>query len=112
MARRNNQQNPVQPRTTGPEENPQGRYWIGTIWPGHGQFVPTEALLGKKGMVWIRGQQEVGGEREGLHWQLFCAFKEKIRRKALCSIINGSWELTRSEAAEEYVWKEDTKVAG
>lgn len=55
----------------------------------------------------------MGGLQGTLHWQLFAAFEKKVRLSTVKSIIgNGHWEPSRSEAAEEYVWKEDTAVAG
>lgn len=91
--------------------SPQARYWIGTINEGHGEWNPPAQL--PEGCCWLRGQQE-RGELEGrLHWQLFAAFNKKIRRTAVQTTIGcGHWEPTRSEAAEEYVFKEDTAIAG
>lgn len=54
------------------------------------------------------------GELQGtLHWQLFAAFDKKVRLSTVkASIGNGHWEPSRSDAAESYVWKEDTAIAG
>lgn len=107
MAGPSNSANTLQPRRNG---NPQGRYWIGTINTGHGNWQPPQQL--PENVVWLRGQQEIG-EAGNLHWQLFVAFQKKVRRNTvLATVGNGHWELSRSEHAEEYVWKEETRVDG
>lgn len=89
--------------------NNQGRYWIGTIHSEHGTWTPPTQL--PNNVVWLRGQQERGTESGTLHWQLFAAFDKKVRLATVKSTIgNGHWELSRSTAAEEYVFKEDTAV--
>jgi len=84
----------------------QGRYWIFTI-PSHcyTPYLPP-------GCVWSRGQLELG-EGGFLHWQFMSVFDKKVSL-ATVRRIYGSFhaELTRSEAAIEYVWKEDTRVEG
>jgi len=90
--------------------SPQGRYWILTI-PHHmfTPFLPT-------GVCWIKGQLERGNETGYLHWQLVLSLPAK-KTLAYIKTIFGSGsgfrgELTRSNAAESYVWKEDTRVEG
>lgn len=85
----------------------QGVFWLLTIkrdeWEPPGQL-PEE-------ISWIRGQAEVGaGGYE--HWQIFVAFKVKKGLQGVKQVFTASThaELTRSEAATEYVWKEDTAV--
>jgi len=93
-----------------PQISRQARYWLGTIHSQHGEFQPPSIL--PTGVVWLRGQQEIG-EQGTLHWQLFAAFdKKRTLQQVKSSICNGHWEPTRSEAAEQYVFKEDTSVAG
>lgn len=113
MAGRNNIQNNVQPRANG---HPQARYWLGTIHSAHltpstvEDWAPPAML--PNGCVWLRGQKE-RGEGGTLHIQLFAAFKNKVRLNTVKSTIsNGHWEPSRSEAAEDYVWKEETAVEG
>lgn len=93
--------------------NAQARYWFGTINPGHGVFVPPTTLPGGSSLlVWLRGQEEIG-ESGTRHWQLCAAFSRKVRMaKVIADIGNGSWQPTISKKAEEYVWKEETAVAG
>lgn len=91
--------------------HPQGKFWLLTI--PHYDFVP---YLPAK-CVWIRGQLErgaAGGEQGYLHWQLCVCFSKKTRLAGAKSVFGdrAHCELARSEAAAEYVWKEETRVEG
>jgi len=86
----------------------QGLLWIGTIPSVAAQWTPQLP----EGVQYIKGQLELG--EGGLeHWQVFFTFGTK---KSLAAVRNlwhpviGHWELTRSAAAEEYVWKEETRI--
>lgn len=97
----------------------QGVHWILTI--PHAHFTPYLP----PNVACIRGQLELGTsnttepsddtEEPGgyLHWQLVVAFKRKVRLGGVRECF-GPWhaELTRSGAANAYVWKDDTAVAG
>jgi len=81
------------------------RWWIATI--PEGDYTrpdkPSDA-------VYVRGQLEQGdgGFR---HYQLVIQFKRPVRRSHLSKwITRGHYEPTRSEAALDYVWKEDTRI--
>lgn len=85
----------------------QGVYWMGTI-PHYG-FTPY-----LPGMVrYIKGQLELGVDQQYLHWQLLVVTQRKCSLAQLRECF-GPWhfELTRSKAAEGYVWKEATRVDG
>lgn len=87
----------------------QARYWLGTVNPDHGVWEPPTVL--PDNVVWLRGQRELASTGTQ-HWQLFAAFDKKVRLSTVkTSICNGHWEPSRSEAAEQYVWKEDTAIA-
>jgi hypothetical protein len=91
------------PTTTGRR---QGIFWLATV-PHYG-FVPYLP----EPCCWIKGQLELG-EGGFLHWQFLVAFTKKSSL-SVCRALFGSYhfELSRSEAAELYVWKEDTAVLG
>jgi len=91
----------------------QARYWILTI-PQHlfTPYLPSQ-------LSYIIGQLELGtnndeGRREGyLHWQVVVGFKRTVRLAAVRKLFGPVHaEVTRSEAAEEYCWKEETRVEG
>ena len=84
------------------------RHWILTI-PQH-EFLPY--LPG--GVLYLRGQLELGAQNAYSHWQLVASFSSQQRLAAIKKIFGESVhaEPTRSESALEYVWKEETAVAG
>lgn len=83
------------------------KYWILTI--PHHLFTPFLP----KGILYIKGQLEQGNESGYLHWQLICILEKQSRLPAIKKIFGTSIhaEPTRSSKADEYVWKEDTRVA-
>ena len=61
---------------------------------------------------WIRGQLE-RGESGYLHWQICCSFSAKHSLAQVVSVFGHFHaELTKSDAAAKYVWKDDTAVIG
>lgn len=85
----------------------QGTYWLLTI--PHHEFTPYLPPT----VSYIKGQLEEGGTTGYLHWQLLVVFKRSVRLRHVRSIFGSSHaELSRSTAADAYVWKEDTSVAG
>nr|WAE43076.1 MAG: replication associated protein [Cressdnaviricota sp.] len=61
---------------------------------------------------WIKGQNELS-ETGYNHWQVCLAFKGKKSLAFVNKLFPGVHaELTRSEQAAEYVWKDDTAVPG
>lgn len=88
----------------------QGIYWMLTIpvrmFPDGWDELPT-------GIRYFKGQQELG-ESGFQHWQAIAILEKKGSCNTLQSIFGqgGHYELTRSENAEDYVWKEDTRVEG
>lgn len=65
-------------------------------------------------IAYIKGQQEIGADTGYHHWQLLVVFKRAFRTRAVQELFGGRahCELTRSDRADAYVWKEDTAVAG
>lgn len=88
--------------------NAKARWWILTI-PAHDfiRYLP-------KGISYIRGQLECGHDSGYVHWQLVCHSDGQCRLSAIKKIFGSTChaEPTKSDAALEYVWKEDTAVAG
>lgn len=86
----------------------QGKYWLLTI-PQH-LFLPYLP----PSVAYIKGQTEIGASTGYLHWQILCVFVRKIRlggvKKVFGDCIHA--EPSKSEAANSYVWKEDTAVVG
>ena len=86
----------------------QGIYWLLTI-PQHEftPFLPT-------GVSYVKGQLELGAGTGYLHWQLLVAMDGKCRLATVKRLFgNGIHaELTKSSAANDYVWKDDTSVNG
>ena len=72
------------------------------------------ALAGLLAVAYIRGQLEQGQTTGYLHWQLLCQYPKQVRLSAVKKDFGNSChaEPSRSEAADEYVWKEETAVAG
>lgn len=87
----------------------QGIFWLLTI-PGLDFSTPTGLPTGT---VWLRGQREVGAGGFD-HWQLLVAFTAKQSLSGVKRSFGQTChaELSRSESAAVYVWKDDTAVAG
>lgn len=86
----------------------QARFWLLTI--PHADFLPYLPT----NVDYIRGQLERGHINEYLHWQICVHFSRKLRLRGVKSIFGDSChaEPSRSEAARDYVWKEDTRIDG
>jgi len=64
-------------------------------------------------VAYVKGQLEKGSNTEYLHWQLLVVFSDQVRRGHVLSLFGPVHaEPSRSAAADEYVWKEDTRVRG
>lgn len=86
----------------------QAVYWLLTI--PHYAFVPYLP----PGVEYIKGQLEQGGEGGYLHWQLLVVLSRKGTLRTMQNLFGerGHYEKSRSDRADEYVWKEETRVAG
>jgi len=84
----------------------QARFWILTI--PHADYVPYLP----PNVDFIRGQLERGRDTDYLHWQIVVHFPRKLRLRGVKSIFGDTThaEPTRSDAARQYVWKDDTAV--
>nr|UOF78225.1 rep protein [Cressdnaviricota sp.]UOF78933.1 rep protein [Cressdnaviricota sp.] len=86
----------------------QGIYWLLTIpYNEFTPFIPNSVR-------YIRGQLESGSESGYLHWQLLVAFFNKCRLAHVQSTFGRGIhaELSRSSAANSYVWKDETRIEG
>ncbi|QXP07762.1 MAG: replication associated protein [Arizlama virus AZLM_25947] len=85
-----------------------GRYWMLTI--PMADWHPSEL---PDGVAYLKGQGEEG-EGGYLHWQLLVVFEEtvtlRVCKSKFCNTAH--CELTRSIAADAYVWKDDTYIDG
>lgn len=83
-------------------------YWLLTI--PHADFLPYQP----PGIQWIKGQLERSNNTHYLHWQLIIALNSQSRLAAVKKIFGHTChaEPSRSTAADEYVWKDDTAVLG
>lgn len=83
------------------------RYWILTI--PEADFSPGPLF---DGITWAKGQLEEGqgGFR---HWQLVLGWRRPVRLAAVKKLFpTAHAEPTRSAAADEYVWKDETSLGG
>jgi len=108
MPRESNESNPLSASSAGRARR-QGVIWILTI-PVSAWSPPLSLTLP---VVYVKGQREIG-ENGFEHWQLIAYFTPKQSLAAVknCFCREAHGELTRSAAAEEYVWKDDTCVVG
>lgn len=67
------------------------------------------------GVVYLKGQLEQGAEGGYMHWQVLCLLSSKGTLRTIREVFGTNElhaELTRSRAANDYVWKDDTAVEG
>lgn len=83
----------------------QARYFLLTI-PVH-DFMPYLP----PGVAYIKGQLEQGAGGF-VHWQILVSFPKKVTCSKVKELFGRSThvEITRSEAANDYVWKEDSRI--
>lgn len=96
--------------TTDSRTTRRGRYWIATIpyyawkWP---ESLPN-------GVDWLYGQLELGELTGYVHWQFVVAFSKKATLGTCTKTFTrtGHFELTRSDSANAYVTKSETRIVG
>lgn len=78
--------------------------------------IPHNAFLPYRppSVAYIRGQLERGGDTGYLHWQVLVVFEAKRRLGYVTATFGPGIhaEPSKSDAADAYVWKEDTAVDG
>lgn len=87
----------------------QGRYWLATI--SFAQLNQQPCL--QEPICYLKGQKEVG-EGGYEHWQLLAVTSRKCTLNQVKRALHPTAhvELSRSDAADAYVWKDDTSVHG
>lgn len=87
----------------------QGRYWLLTL-PREAWCVPETCPAG---VAYLKGQAEVGETTGYEHWQVLAVFVRKSSLRQVKLVFGEAChaELTRSDAADAYVWKEETAVS-
>lgn len=90
-----------------PSVTPQAKYWLLTI--PHADFLPYLP----NSICYIKGQLERGNDTGYLHWQVLAVYKRKVRLRGVKDTFGSTVhaEPSKSDAANEYVWKEDTRIA-
>jgi len=90
----------------------QGIFWMLTVpsdRPSLLQSIITTNTLPDE-VEWIRGQEELGAGGFK-HYQAVVAFCKKVSLNGVTSLFGKFHaELTKSIAADEYVWKDDTRI--
>lgn len=87
----------------------QARYWFFTI-PADSPYVP-----GLYQFEYTKGQKELGEETGYLHWQVIGYTKKKVSKRffqQMFGFVGFRAEPTFCQEAEDYVWKEHTRVEG
>jgi len=85
----------------------QGIFWMLTI--PEQQFTPPTELPAEHS--WIKGQKEKGSNTDYLHYQIVIAFTSKKSLNQVKTIYPiAHCELTKSAAANDYVFKEETRI--
>lgn len=84
-----------------------GRYWLATL---SYERCPQQPQLSRD-CVYLKGQREIG-ESGYEHWQFLAVFGKQVTIGQAKSHFHPTvhLELSRSDAANSYVWKEDTRV--
>lgn len=86
-----------------------GRYWLATKFDE--AWGPPGCL--PRNLAWIKGQLERCGSTGRLHWQFIVGYNTTVRLSQVKREFGeGHYELTRSSAADAYVWKDETAVEG
>lgn len=92
-----------------PSRLPKKTYWCAVV--PFADWSPPAELSG--GIVYIKGQQEVGANTGYHHWQLYVIFEKPIRKPTNYPTgfpPSTHWEATSTKSYEHYVWKNESAV--
>lgn len=86
-------------------------WWILTLNQPD-EFSPTQPI--HRDVRYIRGQLEEGSTTARRHWQIVVATKIQVSLTRIRTLFGSTChaEPTRSAAARDYVWKDETAIAG
>lgn len=98
----------------------QGVFWILTVPESNQSAVriirswEDDGCRARNGVRWAKGQHEMGGATGYRHIQLCVAWESKQSLRQVQKVLGRGIhaEVTRSAAAEEYCWKEETRIPG
>jgi len=92
-------------------ERRQGIFWLLTVPHPNEICSKLESGTLVEELVWAKGQLEKGKEGGYLHYQIIVGFRKKVSLTGVKRVFGGKIhaELSRSEAAEAYCHKEDTR---
>lgn len=90
----------------------QGIFWLLTVPCPNSVCAGMESGNLPDGLVWCKGQKERGEGTGYEHYQLVVAFPKKVSLPGVTRMFGRSThgELSRSEAANSYVGKEETRI--
>lgn len=90
----------------------QGIFWLLTVPIPNATCKSIEDGSLPVELVWAKGQRERGSSTGYEHYQLVAAFAKKVSLSRVVSLFGRGThaELSRSEAANEYVGKEETRI--
>lgn len=84
------------------------KFYILTLPADKYVFAPTNL---PDGVAYLKGQLEMSNGTNLLHWQFILCLTARRRSSFVRTLFPGAHvEVTRSAAANEYVWKDDTAV--
>jgi len=89
----------------------QGKYWLLTDFNVETNYdTAVDAFWTSKNICWSKGQLEMCPDTQRLHWQFCVCFNKKIRLGGVKTVLGDQVhaELSRSDAASDYVWKEES----
>lgn len=86
------------------------RYWLLTV--PEQDFAVWDELPGQ--LAYLKGQKECGGTTGYVHWQLLAVFTRVTCLRSVKQVFGdrAHCEPSRSAAASDYVWKDDTSIEG
>jgi len=89
----------------------QGIFWLLTC-PTPNATIESFGEVLPQNIVWVKGQKECGSSTGYEHYQLVVAFAKKVSLSGVVGVFGRGThaELSRSEAANEYVGKEETRI--